>query len=125
MERFCYSIVTVFEITHILKEVFVLAVHVDIQVKPECIDAFIRASEENAMHSLQEPGIARFDFVQDRDEPTHFVLVEVYKTDDAPAAHKETAHYATWRDSVADMMAVPRSSTKFETLYPEDSQWES
>jgi quinol monooxygenase YgiN len=102
-----------------------LAVHVNIQVKPECVDAFIRASEENAQHSLKEPGIARFDVVQDRDDSGHFMLVEVYKTAEAPAAHKETAHYAKWRDTVADMMAVPRSSTKFETLYPEDSRWES
>ena len=62
---------------------------------------------------------------QDREDPGHFVLVEVYKTADAPAAHKETAHYAKWRDTVADMMAVPRSSTKFETLYPEDDRWNS
>lgn len=102
-----------------------LAVHVNIQVKPDCIEAFIEASKENAHNSLQEPGIARFDVVQDREDPGHIVLVEVYKTADAPAAHKETAHYAQWRDTVADMMAAPRSSTKFETLYPEAEQWES
>lgn len=102
-----------------------LAVHVNIQVKPDCIDAFIEASKENARNSLQEPGVARFDVVQDRDDPGHFGLVEVYKNTDAPAAHKETAHYANWRDTVADMMAVPRSSVKYETLYPEDSRWES
>lgn len=102
-----------------------LAVHVDIQVKPDRIDAFIDATRENAEHSILEPGIARFDFVQDRESAAHFVLVEVYKTADAPAAHKETAHYAKWRDTVADMMAVPRSSTKFETLCPQDSGWES
>jgi quinol monooxygenase YgiN len=104
-------------------EVLMLAVHVNIEVKADCIDAFIEATRENARNSLQEPGIARFDLVQDRDDPTHFVLVEVYKTDDAPAAHKETAHYAKWRDTVADMMAVPRSSVKYETLYPEDAAW--
>lgn len=102
-----------------------LAVHVHVQVKPESIDAFIEATKENARNSLMEPGIARFDLVQDRDDPARFVLVEVYKTDDAPAAHKETAHYARWRDAVADMMAVPRTSTKFETLYPENERWES
>lgn len=95
-----------------------LAVHVDIRVKCDCVERFIEATKENARNSLKEPGIARFDLVQDRDDPTHFVLVEVYKTADAPAAHKETAHYAKWRDTVADMMAVPRTSTKFETLYP-------
>lgn len=100
-------------------------VHVYIQVKPECVEAFIEATQENARNSLQEPGIARFDVLQDRDDPAHVVLVEVYKTDDASAAHKETAHYATWRDTVAEMMAVPRSSTKFETLCPEDGRRES
>lgn len=102
-----------------------LAVHVNILVKPDCVEDFIAATEENAMNSLQEPGIARFDFVQDRDDPAHFVLVEVYKDADAPAAHKETAHYAKWRDTVADMMAEPRSSIKFETLYPEPGLWET
>jgi len=100
-----------------------LAVHVNIQVKPDSIDAFIAATEENARNSLQEPGIARFDFVQDRDDPGHFMLVEVYKDAAAPAAHKETAHYAQWRDTVADMMAAPRASIKFETLYPEEVRW--
>ena len=102
-----------------------LAVHVNIQVKPDCVDAFIAATEENARNSLQEPGVARFDFVQDRDDSGHFVLVEVYKDAAAPVAHKETAHYAKWRDTVADMMAVPRSSIKFETLYPENDRWDS
>ncbi|MDH3346114.1 MAG: antibiotic biosynthesis monooxygenase [Kiritimatiellaceae bacterium] len=102
-----------------------LAVHVNIQVKPDVIDAFVEATKVNAEKSLQEPGIARFDVVQDRDDPTHFVLVEVYKDADAPALHKETAHYAIWRDTVADMMAVPRSSIKFETLYPKDMRWNS
>lgn len=102
-----------------------LAVHVNIQVKSDCIDAFIAATQENARKSLQEPGISRFDVVQNRENPSHFVLVEVYKDADAPVAHKETAHYAVWRDTVADMMAAPRSSTKFETLYPEDERWES
>ncbi len=102
-----------------------LAVHVNIQVKPDHIDAFVKATEENAINSLQETGIARFDLVQDRDDSTRFVLVEVYKDAEAPARHKETAHYAVWRDTVADMMAVPRSSTKYKTLYPQDSGWES
>lgn len=101
-----------------------LAVHVEIQVKPGCEEAFIEATEENAKNSLQETGIARFDLMQDRAEPTCFRLVEVYLTVDGPAQHKETAHYAVWRDTVAEMMAVPRSSTKFETLYPMDDQWE-
>ena len=90
-----------------------LIVHVHVQVKPECVEAFKAASLDNARHSVQEPGIARFDVIQQADDPTSFVLVEVYRTEDAPAKHKETAHYATWRDAVAGMMAVPGQSTKF------------
>jgi quinol monooxygenase YgiN len=100
-----------------------LAVHVFIQVKPDCIERFIEATKENAENSLKEAGIARFDLTQQRDDPTRFVLVEVYRNVEAPARHKETAHYVRWRDTVADMMAVPRSSTKFETLYPEAPGW--
>src|SRR5262245_49893879 len=76
---------------------FMLIVHVHVQVKPESVEAFQAASLENARHSIQEPGVARFDVVQQADDPTRFVLVEVYRTDDAPARHKETAHYARWR----------------------------
>ena len=100
-----------------------LIVHVHVQVKPECVEAFKSASLDNARLSVQEPGIARFDVVQQADDPTRFVLVEVYRTDAAPTAHKETAHYATWRDTVADMMAVPRQSTKFRNVFPEDAGW--
>lgn len=100
-----------------------LAVHVNIQVKPECVERFIAATRENAKNSLKEPGIARFDLVQQQDDPARFVLVEVYRDADASARHKETAHYAKWRDTVADMMAVPRSSIKFATLYPQESGW--
>jgi (4S)-4-hydroxy-5-phosphonooxypentane-2,3-dione isomerase len=95
-----------------------LAVHVFIQVKPEYLDAFISATEDTARNSLQEPGIARFDLVQQADDPARFVLVEVYSDEEAPARHKETAHYARWRDAVAPMMAVPRSSQRYETLFP-------
>lgn len=100
-----------------------LIVHVHVQVKPECVDTFKAASLENARHSVHEPGIARFDVVQQADDPTRFVLVEVYRTDDAPAKHKETAHYAKWRDIVANMMAEPRRSTKFRNLFPDDGGW--
>lgn len=100
-----------------------LAVHVNIQVKPDAVDSFIEATKKNASCSLKEPGIVRFDFVQDRDDSTRFVLVEVYRDAEAPGRHKETAHYAEWRDKVADMMAVPRSSIKYETLYPEPDHW--
>jgi quinol monooxygenase YgiN len=95
-----------------------LAVHVFIQVKPEYFDAFISATEDNASHSLQEPGIARFDLIRQADDPTRFVLVEVYVDAEAPARHKETAHYARWRDTVAPMMTQPRSNLKYEILFP-------
>lgn len=100
-----------------------LVVHVHVQVKPECVDAFKAATLANARASVQEPGIARFDVVQQLDDATRFVLVEAYRTPDAPAAHKETAHYALWRDTVATMMAVPRTSTKFTNTFPEDAAW--
>jgi quinol monooxygenase YgiN len=95
-----------------------LVVQVNIQVKPECIEAFKSATLQNARHSLFEPGVARFDLMQQQDDPTRFVLIEAYRTKDAPAAHKETAHYATWRDAVAPMMAQPRGSVKFDGLFP-------
>lgn len=100
-----------------------LIVHVHVQVKPDRVEAFKAASLNNARLSVQEPGIARFDVVQQTDDPTRFVLVEVYRTEDAPAAHKATAHYATWRDAVADMMAAPRQSTKFHNVFPGENGW--
>ena len=96
-----------------------LIVHVFVHVKPEYVEAFKAASVENAQHSIQEPGIARFDVIQQRDDPTRFVLVEVYRSDTAPAAHKETAHYQKWRDTVAEMMAEPRSSIKYANVFPD------
>lgn len=100
-----------------------LIVHVHVHVRPDSIEAFKSASLKNARQSIQEPGIARFDVVQQNDDPTRFVLVEVYRTPEAPAAHKETAHYAEWRDAVAPMMAEPRQSVKFTNLFPEDTAW--
>jgi autoinducer 2-degrading protein len=100
-----------------------LVVHVHVRVKPESVDAFLAATLENARASVQEAGIARFDVVQANDDPTRFVLVEAYKTPDAPDAHKRTPHYATWRDRVADMMAEPRSSTKFHNCFPASEDW--
>ena len=100
-----------------------LVVHVHVQVKPECIEAFKKATLANAQASVKEQGIARFDFVQQNDNPTHFVLVEAYRNDDAPARHKETAHYAAWRDTVATMMAQPRSSVKYANVFPGDAGW--
>lgn len=100
-----------------------LVVHVHVHVKPEYLEAFQAATVANARASLQEPGIARFDVVQQADDPTRFVLVEVYRNAAAPAAHKETAHYAAWRDTVAPMMASPRTSVKFAHVFPADTDW--
>ncbi len=100
-----------------------LIVQVHVHVKPDCIDAFRAASVLNAQHSVKEPGIARFDVIQQADDPSRFVLVEVYRTPEAPAAHKETAHYAAWRDAVADMMAEPRHSVKYQNAFPGDEGW--
>jgi (4S)-4-hydroxy-5-phosphonooxypentane-2,3-dione isomerase len=96
-----------------------LIVHVYIQVKPDQVDAFKAACIENSQNSVQEPGIARFDVLQQQDDPTRFVLVEIYRSALAPAAHKQTAHYREWAEAVADMMAVPRSSVKFDRVFPE------
>lgn len=101
-----------------------LIVHVFVHVKPDCVEAFKTASLENARHSVREPGIARFDVIQQADDPTRFVLVEVYRTVEATAQHKETAHYAQWRDTVAEMMAEPRSSVKYTNLFPADTGWD-
>ncbi len=100
-----------------------LVVHVHVHVKAEYVEAFTQASLANARESVKEPGIARFDCVQQQDDPTRFVLVEAYRTPQAPAAHKETKHYQTWRDAVAPMMAEPRTSVKFTNLFPEDADW--
>lgn len=100
-----------------------LVVHVHVHVKPESVEAFLQATLDNARHSVQEPGIARFDVVQQADDPTRFVLVEAYRTVEATAAHKATAHYARWRDAVADMMAAPRISVKYANVHPEDAGW--
>ncbi len=100
-----------------------LVVHVQVHVKPECVAAFTAATVANARESVREPGIARFDVVQQADDPTRFVLVEAYRTAEAPAAHKATAHYANWRDTVAPMMAEPRGSVKFSNLFPDDAGW--
>ena len=100
-----------------------LIVHVHVHVKEGCEEAFRAASLENARDSVQEPGVARFDVCQQNDDPTRFVLVEVYRDEDAPAAHKETAHYQTWRDTVADMMAEPRQAVKFSNSFPDDDGW--
>ncbi|MBV9226412.1 MAG: antibiotic biosynthesis monooxygenase [Acidobacteriaceae bacterium] len=100
-----------------------LIVHVYVSVKPEAVEAFRSASAENARNSLREPGVARFDVLQEEDNPTRFVLVEAYRTPEAPAEHKATEHYAKWRDTVADMMAEPRKSIKYSNVAPGDEGW--
>ena len=100
-----------------------LVVHVFVHVHADQVEAFQAATLDNAANSVQEPGIARFDVLQQNDDLTRFVLVEVYRSEDAPAQHKETAHYARWRDTVAPMMASPRQSVKYANLYPDDAGW--
>jgi quinol monooxygenase YgiN len=100
-----------------------LIVHVHVHVKPEFVDAFKQATLENAGHSIKEPGIARFDVVQQRDDPTRFTLIEIYRTADAPGAHKDTPHYKRWANTVMQMMAEPRQSIKYANIFPEDANW--
>jgi quinol monooxygenase YgiN len=99
--------------------------HVFVHVKADQVEAFKAASIENASNSLQEPGVARFDVIQQQDDPTRFLLVEVYRTADDPAKHKETAHYQKWRDTVAEMMAEPRAAIKYDNVYPGENGWDS
>lgn len=99
-------------------------VHVYVHVKANQIDAFKTATLDNASNSVKEPGIARFDVIQQLDDPTRFELVEVYRTLEDPAKHKETAHYQRWRDTVADMMAEPRTAVKFHNVFPNENGWD-
>jgi quinol monooxygenase YgiN len=100
-----------------------LVVLVHVHVKPECVAAFCEASVENARNSVRERGIARFDVIQQADDPTRFILVEVYRNEEATARHKETPHYAKWRDAVADMMAEPRKGVRYASVFPDDQGW--
>jgi quinol monooxygenase YgiN len=100
-----------------------LVVHVHVHVKPDNVEAFKEATRLNARLSLLELGVLRFDVLQQQDDPTRFVLVEVYRDAKAAAAHKDTPHYPVWRDAVAPMMAEPRYSVKFNKLYPDDGSW--
>ncbi len=100
-----------------------LIVHVYVHIKSEFVEVFRQATIENARQSVEEAGIARFDVIQQADDPTRFVLVEVYRTPEDPARHKETSHYQTWRDTVAEMMAEPRSSIKYANVFPAEAGW--
>lgn len=101
-----------------------LIVHVHVHVRPESVGAFIAASRANARESAREPGVVRFDVVQQDDDPTRFLLIEVYRSPQDTARHKETAHYKAWRDAVEPMMAEPRRSVKYVALVPDASAWE-
>jgi (4S)-4-hydroxy-5-phosphonooxypentane-2,3-dione isomerase len=101
-----------------------LIVHVFIQVKPDMIDPFIAATIENATNSILEPGIARFDFVQQSDDPAKFLLVEIYGSSEDSTRHKQTGHYIKWRDTVQNMMAVPRTSIKYKNIFPDEKGWQ-
>lgn len=100
-----------------------LIIHVHVSVRPEFIEAFKEATLENARKSVKEPGIARFDVIQQADDPSRFVLVEVYRTSEAPARHKKTSHYQAWRDRVAPMMTEARTSIRYANLFPPDADW--
>jgi len=101
-----------------------LVVHVFVHVKPDQVEAFETATIENARNSVLEPGVARFDVIRRQDDPARFVLVEVYRTEQDPGRHKETAHYQKWRDTVAGMMAEPRTSVKYTNVFPDDQGWD-
>jgi autoinducer 2-degrading protein len=96
-----------------------------VHVRADQVQAFRAASVENAKQSVREPGVARFDVIQQQDDPTRFILVEVYRTADDPARHKETAHYQKWRDTVESMMAEPRRSVKFSNVFPDEEGWDA
>ena len=107
-----------------------LVVHVNVRIRPERIGDFLAATVINARASLAEPGVLRFDIIQDRADPARVVLVEVYRDEQASQAHKLTPHYTTWRDSVAEMMAKPRESVRYSVVFPlsgegwaSDSPW--
>jgi autoinducer 2-degrading protein len=100
-----------------------LIFHIHVRVKPEFVEAFREATIENARNSAAEPGVARFDFMEQADDPAAFVLVEVYRNAEAPARHRETAHYAIWRDTVAPMMAAPRERAEYRNVFPPDQGW--
>ena len=98
-------------------------VHVFIHVKPDKFAEFLEATADNAAHSIEEPGIARFDFLQQADDPSRFVLVEVYRDEQAVARHKETPHYNRWRETVEPMLEEPRTRIVYTNIVPEDPGW--
>ena len=101
-----------------------IIVHVFVHVKPDSVEAFEAATLENARNSIREPGVVRFDVVRQEDDPSRYVLIEIYRTAEDPARHKATAHYAAWRDAVEPMIAEPRRSVRYRELFPEPAAWE-
>jgi len=100
-----------------------IAMHVQVHVKPDCVEAFKTATLANARESVKEKGVARFDVLQQTEDPTRFLLVEVFRNAEAQAAHRESAHYPVWRDAVAPMMAEPRFAVKYGNVFPVDEDW--
>ncbi|HAF61589.1 MAG TPA: antibiotic biosynthesis monooxygenase [Anaerolineaceae bacterium] len=100
-----------------------LIVIVHVHVEENCVNDFIRATKNNAEHSIQEEGVVKFDFIQQNDDPARFVLLEVYQNEEAASAHKETSHYQEWKGIVAEMMVEPRYSVKFHEIYPPSEKW--
>jgi autoinducer 2-degrading protein len=96
---------------------------VQVHVRPEYLDQFIAATKLNAQNSILESGVVRFDFIQEADDPTHFMLVEVYRTPEDQLKHRETKHYLAWKDAVTEMMAEPRIGTRFKNILPVDEEW--
>jgi quinol monooxygenase YgiN len=101
-----------------------LAVVVYVHVLPESVEAFRAASLANAAASIREPGVVRFDVMQETGDVTRFALFEVYRGQEGAAAHKQTEHYQTWRDTVAPMMAEPRTNKSYTTITP-PATWEA
>jgi (4S)-4-hydroxy-5-phosphonooxypentane-2,3-dione isomerase len=114
-------IIFVIEIAQEEEKMHIVLVH--LKVKNEYIEPFIQASLQNAKHSIQEPGVARFDVIQETEDTTRFILVEVYRTPEDQLHHRETKHYELWRDTVTDMMEEPRKGIKYINLFPDDNKW--
>lgn len=100
-----------------------LIIQVQVHVKKDMVEQFIEATRTNGSKSIYEPGIMRFDIIQEKDDRERFMLIEAYKDDDAPARHKETDHYNRWRETVEPMMAEPRKSIKYANIFPDDNGW--
>jgi (4S)-4-hydroxy-5-phosphonooxypentane-2,3-dione isomerase len=99
-----------------------LVIQVNVHVNDDQIEQFIKATEENVKNSVLETGVARFDFFQNQEEPTRFILIEAYRDENAPTRHKETEHYKKWKAAVEPMMSEPRFSIKYSNILPKDNE---